>query len=109
MHIACNKRTGLSSLFYRYEQFRNSNVPHRSRWYNEKALNYQKEPAVTICKKRVINCVDPVYEHQIAPDFDLLHDIHHTQAFSENAKQNLSHQAKYNQGFGYAKRAIGIS
>ena len=50
-----------------------------------------------------------MYEHQIAPDFDLLHDIRHTQAFSENAKQNLSYQAKYNQGFGYAKRAIGIS
>ena len=50
-----------------------------------------------------------MYEHQIAPDFNLLHDIRHTQAFSENAKQNLSHQAKYNQGFGYAKRAIGIS
>src|SRR5256884_3202649 len=79
------------------------------RWYNKKALNYQKEPAVTICKKRATNCVDPVYEHQIAPDFDLLYDIRHTQAFSENAKQNLSHQAKYNQGFGYAKRVIGIS
>ena len=49
-----------------------------------------------------------MYEHQIAPDFDLLHDIHYTQAFLENAKQNLSHQAKYNQDFGYAKRAIGI-
>ena len=50
-----------------------------------------------------------MFEHQIAPDFDLLHDIRHTQAFSENAKQNLSHQAKYNQDFGYAKRVIGIS
>ena len=79
------------------------------RWYNEKALNYQKEPAVTICRKHATNCVDPMYEHQIASDFNLLHDIRHTQAFSENAKQNLSHQAKYNQGFGYAKRAIGIS
>ena len=77
------------------------------RWYNEKALNYQKEPAVTICRKRATNCVDPVYEHQIAPDFNLLHDIRHTQAFLENAKQNLSHQAKYNQGFGYAKRELG--
>ena len=27
----------------------------------------------------------------IPPDFDLLHAIHHTQAFLENAKQNLSH------------------
>ena len=57
-----------------------------NRWYNEKALNYQKEPAVTICRKRITNCVNPVFEHQIAPDFNLLHDICYTQAFSENAK-----------------------
>ncbi|CAB5194161.1 unnamed protein product [Rhizophagus irregularis] len=42
-------------------------------------------------------------------DFSLLHEIHHTQAFSETAKQNLSHKAKYNQGFGYMKKAIRLA
>ncbi|UZO23406.1 uncharacterized protein OCT59_015746 [Rhizophagus irregularis] len=42
-------------------------------------------------------------------DFSLLHEIHHTQAFSETAKQNLSHKAKYNQGFGYVKKAIRLA
>ena len=50
-----------------------------------------------------------MHEHQISPDFSLLHEIRHTQAFSETVKQNLSHQAKYNQGFGYAKKAIGLA
>jgi len=50
-----------------------------------------------------------MHEHQISPDFSLLHEIRHTQAFSETVKQNLSHQAKYNQGFSYAKKAIGLA
>jgi hypothetical protein len=50
-----------------------------------------------------------MYEHQIRPDFSLLHEIRHTQAFSETVKQNVSRQAKYNQGFGYAKKAVGLS
>jgi hypothetical protein len=83
------------------------------RWYNEKSSNFQKEPAITVCSKKRepdgVNPVEPVYEHQVGPNFDLLHDIRHTQAFSENAKQNLSRQAKYNQGFGYAKRAVGLA
>ncbi len=31
------------------------------------------------------------------------------QVFSESVKQNLSHKAKYNQGFGYTKRAINLA
>ena len=50
-----------------------------------------------------------MYEHQVRSDFSLLHEICHTQAFSETVKQNLSHQAKYNQGFSYAKKAIGLA
>src|ERR1051325_7374192 len=50
-----------------------------------------------------------MHEHQIMPDFSLLHEIRHTQACSETVKQNLSRQAKYNQGFGYAKKAIGLA
>src|SRR5256885_8848804 len=50
-----------------------------------------------------------MHEHQISPDFSLLHKICHTQAFSETVKQNLSHQTKYNQGFSYAKKAIGLA
>ncbi|PKK48241.1 hypothetical protein RhiirC2_803575 [Rhizophagus irregularis] len=77
------------------------------RWYNEKFPNFQEEPAITIYSEK--NTVNPTYEHQIRTDFSLLHEIRHTQAFSETAKQNLSHKAKYNQGFGYAKKAIGLA
>ncbi|CAG8725602.1 6976_t:CDS:2, partial [Funneliformis mosseae] len=55
------------------------------RWYNEKFSDFQKEPAITIFSEK--NTVKSIYEHQ----------------------QNLSHQAKYNQGFGYAKKAIGLA
>jgi hypothetical protein len=75
------------------------------RWYNEKFPNFQEEPAITICSEKN----EPMHEHQIRPDFSLLHEIRHTQAFSETVKQNLSHRAKYNQGFGYAKKAIGLA
>ncbi|CAB4490355.1 unnamed protein product [Rhizophagus irregularis] len=50
-----------------------------------------------------------VYEHQIRVNFDILNEIRHMQLFSETVKQNLSHKAKYNEGFGYAKKAIGMS
>src|SRR5688572_18487633 len=39
----------------------------------------------------------------------MLNEIHHTQVFLKTVKQNLSHQVKYNQGFGYAKRAIELA
>jgi len=75
------------------------------RWYNEKFPDFQEEPAIKILSEKN----NPIYEHQIRPDFSLLHEIRHTQAFSETVKQNLSHQAKYNQGFGYTKKAIGLA
>ncbi|CAG8650134.1 12173_t:CDS:2 [Funneliformis mosseae] len=50
-----------------------------------------------------------MYEHQVRPDFSLLHEIRYTQAFLKTVKQNLSHQAKYNQGFGYTKKAIRLA
>ncbi|CAB5193477.1 unnamed protein product [Rhizophagus irregularis] len=77
------------------------------RWYNEKFPDFQEEPAIAIYSEK--NTVNPTYEHQIRTDFSLLHEIRHTQAFSETAKQNLSHKAKYNQGFGYVKKAIGLA
>src|SRR3954452_12031183 len=75
------------------------------RWYNEKFSDFQEEPAITVCNEKN----KPMHKHQIRPDFSLLHEIRHTQAFSETVKQNLSHQAKYNQGFDYAKKAIGLA
>ncbi len=39
----------------------------------------------------------------------MLNKIRHTQVFSETVKQNLTRQVKYNQGFGYAKRAIDLA
>ncbi|RIA79304.1 hypothetical protein C1645_794590 [Glomus cerebriforme] len=75
------------------------------RWYNERFSNFQEEPAITICSEKN----KPMYEYQIRLDFSLLHEIHHTQAFSEIVKQNLSNQAKYNQGFSYMKKAIGLA
>ncbi|CAG8501092.1 13606_t:CDS:2 [Funneliformis mosseae] len=77
------------------------------RWYNEKFSDFQEEPAITIFSEK--NTVKPMYKHQVRPDFSLLHEIHHTQAFLETIKQNLSHQAKYNQGFGYTKKAIRLA
>jgi hypothetical protein len=42
-------------------------------------------------------------------NFDILNEICYIQLFSETVKQNLSHKAKYNESFGYAKKAIGMS
>ncbi|CAG8658681.1 15424_t:CDS:10, partial [Funneliformis mosseae] len=67
------------------------------RWYNEKFFDFQEEPAITIFSEK--NTVKPI----------LLHEVRHTQAFLETVKQNLSYQAKYNQGFSYAKKAIGLA
>ncbi|PKK60259.1 hypothetical protein RhiirC2_856939 [Rhizophagus irregularis] len=67
------------------------------RWYNEKFFDFQEESAIAIYSEK--NTVNPT----------LLHKIHHIQAFSETAKQNLSHKAKYNQDFGYAKKAIRLA
>ena len=81
-----------------------------SRWYNEIGYEPQKEYAITVCnKKSVSNGDEIVYEYQIETNFDMLNEIRHTQVFSETVKQNLSRQAKYNQGFGYAKRAIDLA
>ncbi|RHZ71871.1 hypothetical protein Glove_251g40 [Diversispora epigaea] len=49
-----------------------------------------------------------VYEHQIETNFDILHEIHNTQVYSDTVNQNLSHKAKYNQGIRNAKRAIEL-
>lgn len=81
-----------------------------SRWYNEIAYEPQKEYAITVCNKKSASDEDEVvYEHQIEMNFDMLNEIRHTQVFSETVKQNLTRQVKYNQGFGYAKRAIDLA
>ncbi|RIA95156.1 hypothetical protein C1645_758340, partial [Glomus cerebriforme] len=67
--------------------------------------DFQEEFAITICSRKN----KPMYEYQIRPDFSLLYEIYHIQAFSETVKQNLSNQAKYNQGFSYAKKAIELA
>ncbi|CAG8675883.1 14424_t:CDS:2 [Rhizophagus irregularis] len=70
----------------------------------------QEELAVTVCgKKYASDDGKLVYEHQVLTNFDILNEIRHTQLFSETVKQNLSRKAKYNEGFDYAKRAIGLS
>ena len=78
-----------------------------TRWYNEITLDPQEEAAITVCSKKYDN--EPVYEHQIRTNFDALNKIRHVQVFSETVKQNLSHKAKYNQGFGYAKKAVNLA
>jgi hypothetical protein len=72
--------------------------------------NPQKELAITICSnKSALGGDKSAYEHQIMTNFDVLNEIRHTQLFSETVNQSLSRQAKYNQGFGYAKQAVGLS
>lgn len=82
-----------------------------SRWYNnEITYDFQQEVAITVAsKKHSSDGNENVYEHQIETDYTILNEIRHTQTFSETVKQNLSRQAKYNQGFGYAKRAIDLA
>ncbi|CAG8704343.1 18673_t:CDS:2 [Gigaspora rosea] len=69
-----------------------------------------QEAAITIISKKHLsdNC-KPIYEYQIDTNYSLLNEIRHTQIFSETIKQNLSRQVKYNQGFGYAKRAVNLA
>lgn len=50
-----------------------------------------------------------MYEHPIEPNFDTLNEIRNIQMFSETVKQNLSHKVKYNQGIGYAKKAVNLA
>ena len=50
-----------------------------------------------------------MYEHRIETNFNTLNEIRNVQFFSETVKQNLSHQVKYNQGIGYAKRAVDLA
>ncbi len=70
----------------------------------------QKEAAITIGgNKNVSNSNEFIYKHQIETNFDTLNKIYHIQVFSETVKQNLSHKAKYNKGFGYAKKAINLA
>jgi len=78
-----------------------------ARWYNEITLDPQEEAAIAICSKKYNG--EFKYEHQIQTNFDGLNKIRCVQVFSESVKQNLSHKAKYNQGFGYAKRAINLA
>ena len=81
-----------------------------SRWYSDIFSSTQEELAITVCgKKYASDDGKIVHEHQIRTNFDVLNEIRHTQLFSETVKQNLSRKAKYNEGFGYAKRAIGLS
>ena len=79
------------------------------RWYNE-ITNETQEVAITVCnKKSASDGSEAVYEYQIETNFNILNEIRCTQVYSETVKHNLSRQAKYNQGFGYAKRAIDLA
>ncbi|CAG8808896.1 17826_t:CDS:1, partial [Racocetra fulgida] len=42
-------------------------------------------------------------------NFNTLNEIRHTHILSETIRQNLLHKTKYNQGFGYAKKAINLA
>ncbi|CAG8568888.1 9705_t:CDS:2 [Diversispora eburnea] len=61
----------------------------------ETTCDPQEESAITVCSKKV--------------DGKFLNKIRSTQVFSETVKLKLSRQVKYNQGYGYAKRAIGLA
>ncbi|CAB4446667.1 unnamed protein product [Rhizophagus irregularis] len=74
-----------------------------ARWYSDVFSSTQEELAVTVCGKKYAS------DDQVLMNFDILNEIRHTQLFSETVKQNLYRKAKYNEGFGYAKRAIGLS
>jgi hypothetical protein len=82
-----------------------------ARWYNSETTNDpQKEAAITIfSKKSSSDDREFVYEHPIEPNFDILNEIRNVQMFSETVKQNLSHKVKYNQGIGYAKKAVNLA
>jgi len=79
------------------------------RWYNEMTLDPQQEVAITVHNKKHILDNEFAHKHKIDTNFDGLNKIRYTQEFSETVKKKLSHKVKYNQGFGYAKRAINLA
>jgi hypothetical protein len=81
-----------------------------ARRYNDIFSSTQEELAIAICSKKNASDDDKlVYEHRLKVNFDMTNEICHMQLFSEIVKQNLSRKAKYNESFGYAKKAIGLS
>ncbi|CAG8736693.1 16362_t:CDS:1, partial [Racocetra fulgida] len=68
-----------------------------------------EEVAITICSNQQTSDNELVYEHKIVTNFNMLNEIRHTHILSETIRQNLSSKAKYNQGFGYAKKAIDLA
>ncbi|CAG8826948.1 24021_t:CDS:2, partial [Gigaspora margarita] len=68
------------------------------------------EAAISIVnKKNLLNSNESVYEHQIEMNYSFLNEIWQTQIISDTVKQNLNCQVKYNQGFGYAKKAVELA
>ncbi|CAG8773889.1 2848_t:CDS:2, partial [Racocetra fulgida] len=67
------------------------------------------EVAITICSSREASRNEIVYKHRVVTNFDILNEIQHTQPLSETIRQNLAYKTKYNQGFGYAKKAINLA
>ncbi|KAF0530101.1 protein far-red impaired response 1 isoform x3 [Gigaspora margarita] len=81
-----------------------------ARWYNEITSNSQDEAAISIInKKNLLDSNEPVYEHQIEMNYSFLNEIRQTQIISDTVKQNLNFRVKYNQGFGYAKKAVELA
>jgi hypothetical protein len=80
-----------------------------NRWYIDITYESQKEAAIIVCNKKLASDdSEVVYEHQIETNFDMLNEIRHIQVFSETVKKNLSHQVKYSQGLGYAKKNLAL-
>ncbi|RIB06142.1 hypothetical protein C2G38_2217854 [Gigaspora rosea] len=68
------------------------------------------EAAISIInKKNLLDSNEPVYEHQIAMNYSFLNEIWQTQIILDTVKQNMNRQVKYNQGFGYAKKAVKLA
>ncbi|CAB5360724.1 unnamed protein product [Rhizophagus irregularis] len=79
-----------------------------NRWYIDITYEFQKEAAIIVCNNASGDS-EVVYEHQIETNFNMLNEIRHTQVFSETVKKNLSNQAKYSQGLGYAMKALNLA
>ena len=47
--------------------------------------DFQEKPIIIIFNKK--NTVKLMYEHQVKPNFSLLYEIHHIQAFLETIKK----------------------
>ncbi|CAG8597395.1 9900_t:CDS:2 [Cetraspora pellucida] len=102
--------SNLDSLIKYIDQFTIQKIWHVA------TIEQQKEHFVIICRNANHLCTwhlpnnnISIYEHQINSGFNFLNKIHHTQIFSETVKQNLSCQIKYNQGLGYAKKAVDLA